>query len=96
MVPEISTTLQVNRTSPTYGSFTILTYHLNQHLDLHTRAEWFWDKDGAQTRHGAHYGEIAVGHNVVPNPWINFRPEIHGDFAPLSDPRAQLIANEAN
>ena len=66
MVPEISTTLQVNRTSPTYGSFTILTYHLNQHLDLHTRAEWFWDKDGAQTRHGAHYGEIAVGHNVVP------------------------------
>lgn len=27
----------VNRTSPTYGAFTILTYHLNQHLDLNGR-----------------------------------------------------------
>ena len=71
----------VNRTSPTYGSFTILTYHLNQHLDLNGRGEWFWDKDGARTGHGAHYGEIAVGLNVMPNPWINFRPEIRGDFA---------------
>ena len=31
----------VNRTSPTYGAFTILTYHLNQHLDLNGRGEWF-------------------------------------------------------
>jgi Putative beta-barrel porin-2, OmpL-like. bbp2 len=33
------------------------------------------------TGHGAHYGEIAVGLNVMPTPWINFRPEIRGDFA---------------
>ena len=71
----------VNRTSPSYGTFTILTYHVNQHLDLNGRGEWFWDKDGARTGHGAHYGEIAVGLNVMPNPWINFRPEIRGDFA---------------
>jgi hypothetical protein len=54
---------------------------VNQHLDLNGRGEWFWDKDGARTGHGAHYGEIAVGLNVMPNPWINFRPEIRGDFA---------------
>ncbi len=71
----------VNRTSPSYGTFTILTYHLNQHLDLNGRGEWFWDKDGARTGHAAHYGEIAAGLNVMPNPWINFRPEIRGDFA---------------
>jgi hypothetical protein len=71
----------VNRTSPAYGAFTILTYHLNQHLDLNGRGEWFWDKDGARTGHPAHYGELTAGLNVMPNPWINFRPEIRGDFA---------------
>jgi hypothetical protein len=71
----------VNRTSPSYGTFTILTYHLNQHLDLNARGEWFWDKHGARTGNAAHYGEVAVGLNVMPNPWINFRPEIRGDFA---------------
>ena len=74
----------VNRTSPTYGAFTILTYHLNQHLDLNGRGEWFWDKDGARTGNVAHYGEVAVGLNIMPNRWINFRPELRGDFA--SDP----------
>jgi putative OmpL-like beta-barrel porin-2 len=71
----------VNRTSPTYGTFTILTYHLNQYLDLNARGEWFWDKDGARTGNAAHYGEVAVGLNITPNRWINFRPELRGDFA---------------
>jgi hypothetical protein len=71
----------VNRTSPTYGTFTILTYHLNQYLDLNGRGEWFWDKDGARTGNAAHYGEVAVGLNIMPNQWINFRPELRGDFA---------------
>ena len=70
--------------SPTYGAFTILTYHLNQYLDLNGRGEWFWDKDGARTGKAAHYGEVAVGLNIMPNRWINFRPELRGDFA--SDP----------
>jgi len=74
----------VDRTSPTYGAFTILTYHLNQYLDLNGRGEWFWDKDGARTGNAAHYGEVAVGLNIMPNRWINFRPELRGDFA--SDP----------
>jgi hypothetical protein len=71
----------VNRTSPTYGALTILTYHLNQHLDLNGRGEWFWDKDGARTGNTAHYGEVAIGLNIMPNPWINLRPELRGDFA---------------
>ena len=70
--------------SPTYGAFTILTYHLNQYLDLNGRGEWFCDKDGARTGKAAHYGEVAVGLNIMPNRWINFRPELRGDFA--SDP----------
>ena len=60
--------------SPTYGAFTILTYHLNQYLDLNGRGEWFWDKDRARTGNAAHYGEVAVGLNIMPNRWINFGP----------------------
>ncbi|MDB6017733.1 MAG: hypothetical protein JWR19_2222 [Pedosphaera sp.] len=71
----------VNRTSPAYGCFTILTYHLNQHLDLNGRGEWFYDRDGARTGVAATFGEVTGGLNVMPNKWINFRPEIRGDFA---------------
>jgi hypothetical protein len=71
----------VHRTSPNYGSFTILTYHLNQHLDLNGRGEWFYDRDGGRTDVAATFGEVTTGLNVMPNKWINFRPEIRGDFA---------------
>jgi hypothetical protein len=48
---------------------------------LNGRGEWFWDKDGARTGRAMTYGEIAAGLNVMPDPWINFRPEVRGDFA---------------
>ena len=46
-----------------------------------TGGEWFWNKEGARTGNAAHYGEVAVGLNIMPNRWINFRPELRGDFA---------------
>src|SRR5437868_12540990 len=35
------------------------------------RRRWFWNKEGARTGNAAHYGEVAVGLNIIPNRWIN-------------------------
>jgi hypothetical protein len=37
---------------------------------------------GIRTHFLGSFGESTVGLNVMPRPWINFRPEIRGDFAP--------------
>ena len=55
-------------------------FAINQTQQL-TGGEWFWNKEGARTGNAAHYGEVAVGLNIMPNRWINFRPELRGDFA---------------
>ncbi|OWK40350.1 outer membrane beta-barrel protein [Fimbriiglobus ruber] len=64
-----------------YGVYTIGIFHLTPKLDLNTRAEWFNDADGTRTGFATNYSEVTLGLNCMPLPWLNFRPEIRGDFA---------------
>lgn len=64
-----------------YGVYTIGIFHLTPKLDLNGRAEWFDDVNGTRTGFAANYGEVTLGLNYMPRPWLNFRPELRGDFA---------------
>jgi hypothetical protein len=64
-----------------YGLYTIGIVHLNCTLDALVRAEWFDDVRGTRTGVDANYGEITLGTNWHPNKYLEFRPEIRGDFA---------------
>ena len=70
------------KTSTAQGAFSMVTVHLTrQTVDLNLRGEWMPDVNGIRTHFPGTFGESTVGLNFMPKPWINFRPEIRGDFA---------------
>jgi hypothetical protein len=68
-------------TSGAYGLYTIGLFHLAPTLDFNVRGEWFKDAQGTRTGFAANYSEVTLGVNWHPTPWVEFRPEIRGDFA---------------
>jgi hypothetical protein len=67
-----------------YGLYTIGIFHLNPDWDGLVRAEWFDDVGGTRTGFDTNYEAITLGLNWHPKPWIEFRPEIRGDFADVA------------
>jgi hypothetical protein len=68
-------------TAGAYGIYTIGLFHLSSDLDFNARGEWFNDAQGARTGFAANYSEVTLGVNYHPTRWLEFRPEIRGDFA---------------
>lgn len=64
-----------------YGVYTVGILHLTCDWDLIGRAEWFNDIRGTRTGIDTDYSQVTLGVNWHPNPWIEFRPEVRGDFA---------------
>jgi hypothetical protein len=64
-----------------YGLYTLLLYHCTNTLDINGRAEWFDDVKGTRTGINTNYAEVTGGLNWHPLRWLEFRPEIRGDFA---------------
>lgn len=64
-----------------YGLYTIGLFHLAPTFDFNFRAEWFQDVQGTRTGFAADYAAVTLGVNWHPARWIEFRPEIRGDFA---------------
>lgn len=64
-----------------YGVYTVGIFHLNCNWDLIGRAEWFDDVNGTRTGINTTYYETTVGLNWHPTRYMEFRPEIRGDFA---------------
>ncbi len=64
-----------------YGIYTIGLFHLTPQLDTNVRGEWFDDAFGTRTGVRANYSEVTLGLNWHPLKWLEFRPEIRGDFA---------------
>jgi len=69
------------RTSKWYGTYGLGIFHVNPHLDVNSRMEWFKDADGSRIGTRGNYGEIAVGPNLMATHMLNFRPEIRWDTA---------------
>ena len=69
------------RSSATQGAFVITAIRLNPKLFLNMREEWFADPHGVRNQLPGTYSEATLGLNFEPTPWLNFRPEIRGDFA---------------
>jgi hypothetical protein len=64
-----------------YGLYNINIFHLTPKIDLNSRAEWFDDVKGTRTGVSTNYSEVTLGINWHPLKFIEFRPEIRGDFA---------------
>ncbi len=64
-----------------YGLYTIGIYHWTDTIDFLGRAEWFDDVKGTRTGIDTNYAEVTGGLNWHPLRWLEFRPEIRGDFA---------------
>lgn len=64
-----------------YGIYTIGLFHLTPQVDTNFRAEWFDDTDGTRTGFATNYSAVTLGVNWHPNKYVEFRPEIRGDFA---------------
>lgn len=64
-----------------YGVYTVGLFHLTEKVDTNFRAEWFEDVQGTRTGIAADYVEVTLGLNWHPCKYIEFRPEIRGDFA---------------
>ena len=64
-----------------YGIYNINIFHLTPKIDLNSRAEWFDDVRGTRTGVSTNYSEVTLGINWHPLKYIEFRPEIRGDFA---------------
>ncbi len=64
-----------------YGLYTIGIVHLNRELDGQLRLEWFDDADGSRTGIDTNYAECTLGLNWHPYEFLEFRPEVRGDFA---------------
>lgn len=71
-----------------YAVWLINGWHLNEKWDFNTRFEWYRDVDGGGYPGGSgfrnNYFEVTVGLNYHPVNWLEFRPEIRGDFADLT------------
>jgi len=68
-------------TSQWYGTAGLGIYHVNPHLDVNTREEWFRDANGSRIGKSGDFGEITAGPNLMPSRMINFRPEARWDTA---------------
>lgn len=64
-----------------YGVYTQGMFHWLPTLDFNFRGEWFDDVQGTRTGFAADYSEVTLGMNWHPCDFIEFRPEIRGDFA---------------
>jgi hypothetical protein len=69
------------RTSSTQGAFAITSFKFSDKAYLNTRLEWFSDPHGVRIAIPGTYSEATVGMSLHPRPWINFRPELRGDFS---------------
>lgn len=64
-----------------YGLYTVCIYHLTPTVDTLGRVEWFDDVNGTRTGFATNYSELTLGVNWHPYSFLEFRPEIRGDFA---------------
>jgi hypothetical protein len=64
-----------------YGLYLINIFHATDKVDLNSRMEWFDDYRGTRTGVATNYSEVTLGVNWHPVKYIDFRPEIRGDFA---------------
>ena len=78
------------RASPTQGAFVLTMIKLKSRLFLNTREEWFSDPRGVRNEEPGTYSEAALGVNAELRNWLNFRPEIRGDFAAQPSFQASL------
>ncbi|MDT7817876.1 MAG: hypothetical protein QOJ42_7792 [Acidobacteriaceae bacterium] len=69
------------RVSPTQGAYLLTAFKVNPTFFINTRAEWFSDPHGVRNEKPGTYSEATLGLNFMPVNWINFRPEVRGDFA---------------
>ena len=69
------------RVSPTQGVYLLTAFKINPKLFVNTCGEWFSDPHGVRNETPGTYSEATLGLNVMPVSWINFRPEVRGDFA---------------
>jgi hypothetical protein len=64
-----------------YGVYSQGVVHLTEDWDFFGRGEWFRDVRGTRTGFNTDYSEVTLGLNWHPNAWLEFRPEVRGDFA---------------
>ncbi len=64
-----------------YGLYNINIFHVTSAVDFNSRFEWFDDANGTRTGVSTNYSEVTLGVNWHPLSFIEFRPEIRGDFA---------------
>lgn len=64
-----------------YGLYGINILHMTRTFDSLLRTEWFDDANGTRTGVATNYEEVTLGVNWHPRKFIEFRPEIRGDFA---------------
>ncbi len=70
------------QTSQWYGTYGMAIVHAHRLMDINFRAEWFYDVDGSRIgKSDTHYYELTGGLNIMPKPWLNFRPEVRWDGA---------------
>lgn len=64
-----------------YGIYGINIFHLTDTIDANSRIEWFDDVRGTRTGVDTSYTGLTLGLNWHPVKYLEFRPEIRGDFA---------------
>jgi hypothetical protein len=64
-----------------YGLYNINIFHAAPKVDLNSRFEWFDDVRGTRTGVNTYYSEVTLGINWHPVKYVEFRPEVRGDFA---------------
>lgn len=64
-----------------YSFYTIMIYHVNEKLDIDLRPEWFDDVEGTRTGIKNNYEAVTFNVNYHPTKFVEFRPEVRGDFA---------------
>jgi Putative beta-barrel porin-2, OmpL-like. bbp2 len=69
------------RVSATQGAYLVTAFKIDPKLYLRARGEWFSDPHGVRNETPGTYSEATAGINYMPISWLNFRPEIRGDFA---------------
>ena len=67
--------------SETEGAFVLTEYALRETTALHARLEWYADPHGSRVKIPGTYSEATVGVAFHPRPWLEFRPELRGDFS---------------
>lgn len=61
--------------------YTVGILHMTSEWDMISRAEWFRDVRGTRTGFDTDFSEVTFDLNWHPKPWIEFRPEVRGEFA---------------